>query len=326
MRRDQPRIPAKTHAQKLGITPRLSDPIKLAAVVPNTPYLVVDGSNRILCPAGYGADSWDYAFFGTYADYAGYVMGASFDTNPSASAAQINLGPPQSSKFLHAYGTATSWEYAIWADSNISGSPALRFNAQSTAKADWFNLTYSYSSTTMKLCVDSGSWNWAYVGGSSYTAIDVSLRKFFLTGADLTQLFKSAWPDATIDSNSFRQADTDYELLDTSRAGVIYADSGLSSYKWIPDVFDCDDFSYVYKAQACRQAYADNQATGNAVVRSYALGVIWGRSANSAHAVNVFVDYTGSVKVLEPQNGSIVDAADWQDGQGSPYVPFFICF
>ncbi|VWD59096.1 MULTISPECIES: lectin MOA-related protein [Burkholderia cepacia complex] len=309
-----------TIAQQAGITPHLSEPIPVELIDATTPYLLVDESNRILLANDRGVGAWQWAFVGSYSDYASYVLGTSFGSDPALNPAPLYLGPPQNTKYLQSNGSSSSWDWVFWADSSYK-YPTVSLKTQAIS-SQTFKLIYKNNSTEMGLCADSGSWNWVYVGNtSSYTPLTLTARKFFLGYNDLKKLFAATWPNASITDWSFRVGDKDYELLHQSKAQQIYNDSGLSKYKWVEEVFDCDDFSYAYKAQASRVAYEDYKATGNAVQRSYASGVVFGRKPDgTAHAVNVFVDYTCTVKILEPQNGSIIDGKDWA------YTPYFILF
>lgn len=323
-RKDQPQVPEPTTAQRLGITPRFSDPIPLSAIDPNVPYLIVDEYNRILCPDNYGQSYWDYMFFGKFEDYAGYVLGTQFRVNPLAGYSSLHLGPPHSQVSLYAYGSSTKYEYLIYGQPGYAKSPIARMKAVNSS-GDHFNLHYEIAGGNMYLCCDAGSWNWAYVGNTTYRRVPLTARKFYLRKADLFTLFRETWPSAHIDEMSFRNLDDEYELVHSAKASQIYNNSGLSNFRYVKELFDCDDFGYVMKAAASKQAYDDNRAEGGAVVRPYALGFVWGISGPYSHVANVFVDYTGTVKILEPQSGKIVDGKDWQYDSNHKYKPYFIC-
>lgn len=71
-------------------------------------------------------------------------------------------------------------------------------------------------------------------------------------------------------------------------------------------MFDCDGFSYVYKGAVSKyQVRVPNQ--GEVSVRK-----------EGASAVNIFLDESGNVKIIEPQLGTIVDGKDWE------YNPYFV--
>nr|WP_256548351.1 lectin MOA-related protein [Xenorhabdus bovienii] len=103
-----------------------------------------------------------------------------------------------------------------------------------------------------------------------------------------------------------------YKLVSDEKVKKIYKESGLENFKYRKNSFDCDDFSFVYKAQASKEAYSNNEKFG------YAIGVIFGNFGKRAHAVNIFIDHDLKVKIIEPQGGKIIEAKDWD------YTPYFI--
>ncbi len=314
-RTDAPLALEPTLLAKLGIEPKLSDPIPIEALTPGVPYLIVDSKNRILCGPTSG---WNWAWFGSYADWSQNVLGAVFTSDPTSGATTVTLGG-HASTYLRANGSSTNWEWAFWGDASWSGYTAVPLKAVSSGGG--YNLQYMNGSTTMNLCAATTSvWDYAFVGGSSWTPLNVTFRKFYLDWAALSTLFRAAWPSATITANTFRANDAMYELLPSSVASTIWNESGLSGYKWSQEVFDCDDFATVYKAQASRHAYSVARA------RAYATGMICGSAGASAHAANVFIDLAGNVQVLEPQNGKIVTGSNWKNSAGVAWSPYFIAY
>ncbi|MFY0575962.1 lectin MOA-related protein [Cystobacter fuscus] len=182
---------------------------------------------------------------------------------------------------------------------------------------DRYKLTWNNDGTQMNLCADTGSWNWLYVS-STASATLFTIHKFYVLKSKIDQLFRRTWPSASIIGSQFKTGDAYYEAVSDAQARAIYNNSGLSAYVWTAEVFDCDDFSYVYKAQASRDAYASKAEYG------YAVGVIFGRSPSRVHAVNVFIDTNATVRILEPQTGSIVAGKDWKDQEGEAYEPYFV--
>ena len=135
-------------------------------------------------------------------------------------------------------------------------------------------------------------------------AFGVSLK------TDIMQAIQKEWPAVQIVDQFY--ADRFYAGVPKEEAVEIWKKSDLSKYKWTKQSFDCDDFSYVYKGAVSKHVYA---TMGKA---PFAVGVIFGNKPGSGHAVNVFLDELGNVKILEPQNGKIVDGKNWD------YTPYFM--
>ena len=299
----------------------LSEPIAAEALEPGTPYVVCDLSGRVLCVNSAGSGGWDWAYFGPYDQYVEDVMPLTFTANPATSTSPIVAKNGAFSWPLHANGSATSWEWTFFADANYGSSyPVMSFSAQvgqtNPDGTSYYRLVWNNGGTSMNLCVDSGLWNWAYVHSS--TQSQFTFHKFYVRRSKLTQLFLSTWPSANFVYSSFKTGDSFFEAITDAQASAIYANSGLSGYVWQPDYFDCEDFSYVYKAQASKDAYAAKPEY------AYDVGVIFGSTKNGSHAVNLFVDTSGNVRILEPQNGSICAGKDWKDSSGAPYTPTFV--
>jgi hypothetical protein len=295
----------------------LSGPIAADDLAADTPYVVRDESGRVLCLNNAGFGVWEWAYFGDYETYTKDVSPVYFSANPASSTSPLvaNVGdavpvPMQ----LYANGTATSWEWAFWGR-GYSSSQLLRFSAR-PGGANSYVLQWNNAGTVMSLCADSGSWNWAYVSSSKSSLF--TFHKFYVDRSKADDLVKATWPGSIFTYVDFKPGDAFYEAVPDSLASDIYAKSGLSAYRWRSEVFDCDDFSYVYKAEASRSAYASNAEYG------YAIGVIFGSAPSGGHAVNVFIDPKGTVRVIEPQSGRIEAGKSWKDVNGAPYSPYFV--
>lgn len=297
----------------------LSEPIPADQLDAGTPYVVQDSQGRVLSVQDGGSGAWQWAFFGAYNSYWTDVFPLQFSANPVSTPSSITM--LEHTWPLHSNGTATSWEYAFWAPSDYgTGYPVMSFTAKAAQTnadgAQTYTLSWNNKGTTMALCSDSGSWNWAYVS-SSHTAAALTFHKFYVQQKKLNSLFSDAWPDASYDLK-LNTGDLYYQAVTTAQAMSTYQNSGLAQYSWKANYFDCDDFSYVYKAQSSKDAYAVSPEYG------YAVGIIFGTTKNSAHAVNVFIDTSGTVQVIEPQNGQICQGKDWKDSTGAGYSPYFI--
>ncbi|MDR7331815.1 lectin MOA-related protein [Roseateles asaccharophilus] len=300
----------------------LGPALTAAQIDPTGTYALRDLSKRVISVDGSGSGTWDWAFVGPYDSYPRDVMPLSFSADPTSGKANLTAQNNNLNWPLHANGKSTNWEWTFWASSGYgSGYPVLSLSATPGQTlpdgGQAYKLSYVNGNTTMYLAADSGSWNWLYVSGSNSSS-QFSFHKFFVIKSKVELLFKATWPGSDFIYSAFNTGDVYYQALSDAQAGSIYQDSGLRNYQWRAEVFDCDDFSYVYKAQASRNAYAGNAEYG------YAVGVIFGRTSTGAHAVNVFIDPQGKVRILEPQNGTIVDGSAWKDSAGEAYKPYFV--
>ena len=123
---------------------------------------------------------------------------------------------------------------------------------------------------------------------------------------------KQIWPDARISC-------PDIKLVISSKDKItnIAKSWPYWSYDFIPELFDCDDYSLglhfhvrAYRAQEYKAGKVKDDE-----VYPYAFGQIWGSEmmgVRSPHAVNVFVCNEG-VYLIEPQNGNILKADPRRD-------------
>uniref|UniRef100_UPI001C96BA70 lectin MOA-related protein n=1 Tax=Xenorhabdus innexi TaxID=290109 RepID=UPI001C96BA70 len=125
-------------------------------------------------------------------------------------------------------------------------------------------------------------------------------------------LLEKTWPDIKFNLLTFRVLDPFYKLVSENKVGEIYKASALEHFKYRKKSFDCDDFCFVYKAQASKEAYINDENFG------YAIGIILGFRRKSAHSVNIYIDRDLKVKIIEPQNGNIINAEDWD------YTPYYV--
>lgn len=320
-RTDVPQPGPQSLLAKLGITPKLSEPIDPASIVPGAAYVMVDAKGRLLCGP---ASGWNWAWFGKYEDWSSNILSVCFTSDPTVGATTITLGG-RSDVYLRTNGNSTNWNWAFWGDNIWKGFAAMNMTA--VASGNGYQLKYVNGTTDMYLCAaTSSSWDYAYIGGDSWTPTTVTLHKFYLTWDDLKTLIEATWPTAAMDKCSLRTSDAKYELLTDSVATTIYKASGLSGYTYKADVFDCDDFATVYRAQAAKYAWSQS------VTAPYAIGMISGEAnlTDPRHAANIFFDINGNVKVLEPQGGlqggKIVLGSQWQDNNGTTYIPDRVVF
>ena len=111
-------------------------------------------------------------------------------------------------------------------------------------------------------------------------------------------------------------ADPKYRILPDSLADTIWEDSGLGEMDWRESVFDCDDFSTVYKAAALKAGYTDGSDYSYAAWMISGVRRIGGETVG--HSTIVYINEHMQVKVLEPQNGAVVFGKDWE------FTPFAV--
>ncbi|KAH9903481.1 Moa, A lectin from the mushroom marasmius Oreades in complex with the trisaccharide Galgalglcnac [Cubamyces lactineus] len=100
-------------------------------------------------------------------------------------------------------------------------------------------------------------------------------------------------------------SDGRYLILSRAHLQDIWRNSGLSSRKWREEIFDCDDFSFVYKAEVAKWGDSQFKADGFAII----CGVMFGVNAqNEAHAYNWMVnpEDQSSIVFFEPQNNTFM--------------------
>ena len=120
-----------------------------------------------------------------------------------------------------------------------------------------------------------------------------SLHKFYVRRPKAIILLRSTGLWQFTIASFTTTPDEFYEAITDAQAVAMWTASGLSAYNY--GSFDCDDYSYVYKAQASRPP----TRTRNTDTRS-----AFGASPTVGHAVNVFIDTDAKVRVIEPQNGN----------------------
>lgn len=298
------------------------EPLALEQIEPNVPYLLVDENAKSLAEDGAG-QTWNWTYFGSFPSYLKDIYPVSFDGDPKAGATGMKIQAQDVNKRLRLNSKSEEWNWLFWAKEGTYtdyGAAVGQLLAADSKKKTFF-MQYTIAGASERLCFDgsaSASWNWAYVGNSSYQAnySRFTLAKFVLNRDDVWAAIRDEWPAAYIQFYDLRTFDDKYELIDSLRVKQIYKDSGLQDYTWNKQYFDCDDFSYVFKGQTSRFQYT--QQPGHA----YSLGIIAASSANSAHAANVFMGVDGNVYVID--YGTIKRGKDWKDAQGAAYQPYFV--
>ncbi|KAI0664077.1 Moa, A lectin from the mushroom marasmius Oreades in complex with the trisaccharide Galgalglcnac [Cubamyces menziesii] len=97
-----------------------------------------------------------------------------------------------------------------------------------------------------------------------------------------------------------------YLILDRTRLQAIWRNSGLSDRKWREEIFDCDDFSFVYKSEVAKWGDSSFKADGFAII----CGVMFGTNAvGQGHAYNWMIspEDHSAIVFFEPQNNTFME-------------------
>jgi len=328
--RGEPVSTTQSLAEELGMQPRLSAPIPFDQIQAGSPYILRDEYGRILGSQNGGRGSFNWALMGLFGDNANNItMGVVFEA-VKGNISRIRLGdsvpsspqpspPPRTSGTYLTGGNSDEWNWMSWQTKSTSDAWLFQVNGSAST------VIINDLNGGMVLYADGQSSNWLYENGAPNTKpLPLTVHKFYYTYQDIKALVSATWPGITNDF-SYKPEDYEHELVMTEKIQAIYAASGLSSKKWTPEVFDCDDFAYQLKATASLQAYQD-LSNNAAVARPYAVGVVFGKSSSGvSHAANVFVDYSGSVMIMDASKGGIIlPGKNWADPNSNPYTPTFL--
>ena len=137
-----------------------------------------------------------------------------------------------------------------------------------------------------------------------------------ITSAGFRKALRQQLRSAKLDTGAMPAvaADTVYYLLTEPQMRELHREFGKMLKKWarsmklaavgyMPEVFDCDDYTWCFKAFASLRALKLNQETGRGTNRpaGFAIGVAWGVfPGEGAHAVWFF----------DPQSGKATPASD----------------
>ena len=106
-----------------------------------------------------------------------------------------------------------------------------------------------------------------------------------------------------------RFGDGSYYLPTLGEVQSILEESQLNRRKWLAERFDCDDFAYVLKGEMSVHAYESNEFRFPLCV-----GIVWGNFdwVDGYHAVNWFIDSSGEIRFIEPQDDKIFELSRCQ--------------
>ena len=299
----------------------------------NTEYIVADGAGRVLCVEGAANPMWTqgWLYMGLPQSYANDMVTLSFTENPFEGQATPKIRA-NGDRFLFAdYNKAgpmpqDSWTLAGPTKSNEPKHPLLGVRAtplMPTQPAVLLSYGDGKGDTGYLTAGKGSGWSWLTLSKEgAYNAAEFFFHKLHLERKDIFGLLNAYWPSEDFSARNvwFMEQDglTPYALVPDYLAADLWAQSGLPS---IPPrkekALDCDDYAFIYRAQAARALYETKRAY------PYALGVISGVTADEklAHAANVYINYMGDLMILEPQTGVSVPGTAWRVG-GQLLTPY----
>lgn len=105
--------------------------------------------------------------------------------------------------------------------------------------------------------------------------------------------------DRLSDAAIVRFGDYQYYLPTSDEMDFILTESQLDRKQFLPERFDCDDFAFILKGEISAHAYQARQLSCGICA-----GIIWGYfdwNPRGYHAVNWYLDNTGTLYFIEPQ-------------------------
>ncbi|MFF7707475.1 lectin MOA-related protein [Pseudomonas sp. NPDC007930] len=291
----------------------LSRALRVRDLSSSDAYVLKDQHGRVLCLHKGAKATWGWAFMAQYEEYyqAVYPITFRFTGNPTDTRGTLSLTVDGQSWAMYANGHGKENEWAFFGASKWPHHPhtklIARLQRQEAGELPRFALYWNNEDTPLYLAAGADGWNWLKFSASE-AALEFSLHKFYVVREKIPALLKATWPNASLAHADLRD-DRHCAAVTYTRARAIYEESGLRRFTYKPEVFDCEDFSYVYKAEASKHAYFAKEDL------PYAIGLLRGVNDHGGHAVNLFIDPRGELKVLEPQDGRISNAREWE------YVP-----
>lgn len=130
--------------------------------------------------------------------------------------------------------------------------------------------------------------------------IDPPKKKYPIDHTEILTLLKAEFGEEC----HIYLSDIDYNTVTKQELQRFLKNDKTNYNKYVADVFDCDDFSYRLLGEITIGAWCD-----------IPFGILWVDTPNGGHAVNVFVDKSRSVWIVEPANDNIFKLPDdWTPG------------
>jgi len=122
-----------------------------------------------------------------------------------------------------------------------------------------------------------------------------------IDASEILTILKAEFPNAAI-----HFADNDYKTTTKTEMKRFLKDDLVDKNIYISEFYDCDDFSFALMGEVSCQEWG-----------KLPFGILWTEVPGGAHAVNVFIDSSRKVWIIEPQNDKIFQCPD-------NWTPYFI--
>jgi len=104
--------------------------------------------------------------------------------------------------------------------------------------------------------------------------------------------------------------DSNYWLPSLREVEDLLLKSWVDQYKWMNEIFDCDDFALIVHAWVVQERYKRRQEEGEKEELKYpwAFGEAWGsklKGEYTSHAINVVITRDKGIYLAEPQDDHI---------------------
>jgi hypothetical protein len=278
-------------------------------------YVLQDQWGRILGVQNNGAPTWDWAHMIMFKDAPGDLFPITFVPAPTKGDGTFYLMVQNgdTSWYLRSAGTGDSANQTFWAPAgspyNPSDFPYINVRSHIPGKAPETVFEWPRpGSPNLYFQADGGAdQKGLWVRGASTPATSFKLLETYIKSAQIGQVLQKEWPNAKeLVYKPIDPTDSMLAGISDQQMRLLLTETGLTQQTWTPEVFDCDDFGFVLQAAACKAAYLAGSPC------RYAVGVLFGvNSAGLKHVVNLYLDPLGNVKVIEPQNGTIVNGKNW---------------
>ena len=130
----------------------------------------------------------------------------------------------------------------------------------------------------------------------------------YLTSLQVRKALKEQLAGKLASGSKIYLPDLEYYCPSVVYTKKILSESTLDAKIWMPGYFDCEDFSYVLKADFSIDAYR------NGVRRAaHCMGIVFGLLPGP-HAKNWVLNDDGVVRFIEPQNDTIAPPKETDSG------------
>jgi hypothetical protein len=122
-----------------------------------------------------------------------------------------------------------------------------------------------------------------------------------LTGKEIEDILRRDIRDGIAGSCKFYSPDDMYRCPSQSEVQSVINSYRTQNFRYISEVFDCDDFALLLKSEFVKNSYQN----GSRKFPS-AAGILWGsKLVEGSHAINFYISPEKETYFIEPQNGEV---------------------